>query len=122
MFWNGSHWKVDDTKKVKDFATQTARQIYKEVAAINDDAERAALAKWAKASQAAARIAAMLELAKCNQTIATGLDELDRAPWLFNCANGTINLKTGDFYEATPSDLITKSSPVIYDPNANCPI
>lgn len=122
LLWNGSHWDVDTTNKVKDFATQTVRNIYKEVAAINDDTERAALAKWAKASQAAPRIAAMLELAKCNQTIATGLDELDCNPWLFNCANGTINLKTGDFYEAKPSDLITKSSPVIYDPNANCPI
>lgn len=122
LLWNGSHWEVDTTNKVKDFATQTVRNIYNEVAAINDDTERAALAKWAKASQAAPRIAAMLELAKCNQTIATGLDELDSNPWLFNCANGTINLKTGDFYEAKPSDLITKSSPVIYDPNASCPI
>jgi putative DNA primase/helicase len=122
LLWNDSYWAVDITNRVKDFATQTARNIYNEVAAINDNTERTELVKWAKVSQAAPRINSLIELAKCNQTIATDLDELDSDPWLFNCANGTINLKTGDFYEAKPSDLITKSSPVIYDPNASCPI
>jgi P4 family phage/plasmid primase-like protien len=43
-------------------------------------------------------------------------EELDSDPWLFNCANGTINLKTGEHYPHRSSDLITDISPVTYIP------
>jgi putative DNA primase/helicase len=40
---------------------------------------------------------------------------------LFNCQNGTINLRTGKLRSYRRSDLITKLSPVEYDPKAECP-
>jgi len=49
-------------------------------------------------------------------------DELDNNIWLFNCRNGTINLKTGKLQKHNPDDLITKCAPVIYDPTAECPL
>ena len=42
----------------------------------------------------------------------------DSNPYYFNCANGTLNLETGEFHEHRAEDFITKASPVTYDPKA----
>ena len=49
------------------------------------------------------------------------MKDLDRDRELFNCTNGTLDLRTFTFREHEPADFITKVSPVIYDPKANCP-
>ena len=41
--------------------------------------------------------------------------------YLFNCKNGTLDLRTMEFREHRPDDFLTKVSPVIYDPEADCP-
>src|SRR5262249_502237 len=48
-------------------------------------------------------------------------DQLDRDPWLLNCANGTVELRTGRLREHRHGDYLTKLSPVPYDPNARAP-
>src|SRR5947208_2185493 len=50
------------------------------------------------------------------------VDELDQNPWLLNCANGTVDLKTGELRGHDPKDLITKLAPVPYDPDARSPL
>lgn len=39
--------------------------------------------------------------------------------YLFNCQNGTTNLKTFEFKEHDTNDYITKMSNVIYNPRAS---
>jgi putative DNA primase/helicase len=46
---------------------------------------------------------------------------LDQDPWLLNCANGTLDLRTGTLREHDQADLITKLCPTSYDPSATCP-
>ncbi len=48
--------------------------------------------------------------------------DFDKNKELFNCQNGTLNLKTFEFTEHTPNDLLSKISNVVYNPNAKCPI
>jgi len=38
-------------------------------------------------------------------------DELDVNPWLLGCANGVIDLRTGELRDGRPEDLISKASP-----------
>lgn len=45
----------------------------------------------------------------------------DRNKYLFNCANGTLDLSTLEFRPHDPEDFITKVSPISYDPDAICP-
>ena len=45
----------------------------------------------------------------------------DRDIYLFNLANGTLNLRTLEFREHRAEDYLTKISPVVYDPEADCP-
>lgn len=44
----------------------------------------------------------------------------DNKPELFNCLNGTLNLKRGKFYKHNPKDMLTKVASVNYDPKAEC--
>lgn len=48
-------------------------------------------------------------------------EDFDRDPWLFNCKNGTYDLKNGYFRAHSPNDLMSKMSNVFYDENAESP-
>jgi putative DNA primase/helicase len=85
-------------------------------------AEATAVLNWCIKSEDARRINAMLEMAKSEPGIAITTDELDRDPWLFNCPNGTLELKTGRLREHRREDYITKLCPVAYDPCAQAPM
>jgi putative DNA primase/helicase len=64
----------------------------------------------------------MVTLASTEIDIAVEASRLDADPWLFNVANGTLNLKNGKLQDHDRMDFITKTSPVVYDPNAKCPV
>ena len=46
--------------------------------------------------------------------------EFDADPYLFNCQNGTLHLKTMEFLPHDANDKLTKISQVAYDPSARC--
>ena len=48
-------------------------------------------------------------------------EDFDKDPWLFNCKNGTYDLKNGYFRKHNPDDLMSKMSNVFYDENAESP-
>ena len=48
-----------------------------------------------------------------------GMADFDRDPYLFNCLNGTLDLKTRQFRAHRPGDLLTMLSGVAYDPGAD---
>ncbi len=60
-------------------------------------------------------------LTEARPYLAVGMDELDGDPWLVNCQNGTLDLRTGRLKGHDPADRITKIVPVEYDPGATCP-
>jgi putative DNA primase/helicase len=60
----------------------------------------------------------LLQVARHRPELEVALAELDRHPLLLACANGTLNLETGELRPHDPADLLTRSSPVAYDPHA----
>lgn len=50
------------------------------------------------------------------------LADFDRDKWIYNCQNGTLNLKTREFHKHNPDDMLSKVSNVFYDPAATCPL
>jgi putative DNA primase/helicase len=57
-----------------------------------------------------------------SKTTATTGDGFDQNPWLLACANGVVDLRTGELYPGQPSDYISKASPVEYPGiEAPCP-
>lgn len=119
--WSGSHWKRDTTGEVTRLAKRCVRGIIDETRDEDDDARRSALLKWAASSESAARIDAILRMAQSEPAIAMNFDAFDADPMLFNLANGTIDLRTGQLREHRRDDLLTKMSPVAFDPSATLP-
>lgn len=120
LVWDGTRWAKDETGEVDRRAKATVREMYIEVRNEPDESRRTALAKHAMRSESKTRIAAMIALAESEASVIVRPSELDSDPWLFNCANGTIDLHTGELLPHRREDLITKRSPVAYDPDAEC--
>ena len=118
LTWTGQRWEKDLTEQVNEAAILTVRNIYREVADCDDRMQRDALLKHAKASESRAKIESMVSLAKSSQEMLIRTEELDSNPWLFNVANGTLNLKTRELQPHNLYDYITKYSDVNYDPSA----
>jgi putative DNA primase/helicase len=122
LVWNGQKWGHDDLGKVNVMAKATIRKILEEAASAYDQTERIELAKWAIKCESAQRVKALLELVWFEPRIPILPGVLDPDVWLFNCPNGTIDLRTGLLRRHDRSDLITRMSPVEYDPAAKCPL
>ena len=94
------------------------RGIFHEAADAESADAQKAITKWALASQNESRINAMLSQSK--PYLAIGMEELDRDPWLINCQNGTLDLRTGKLKRpATPLTASPRSSRQEYDPEGS---
>jgi putative DNA primase/helicase len=114
--WTGQRWAEDDTGEVMRRAKATAIGIYAEAAYTTDEDRRKALAKWASQSESDSRLRSMLHLAQSELPIQ--IEAFDVDPYLFNCESGTIDLRSGEVRKHRRSDMLTKLSPVAYDPEA----
>jgi putative DNA primase/helicase len=119
LCWDGKRYSWDERGEVVKLAHTTARSIFHEAAEAEGEDEQKAITKWALASQNESRINAMLSQAR--PYLAVGIEDLDRDPWLVNCQNGTLDLRTGKLKAHDPADRITKIVPVPYDPGAPSP-
>ncbi|MDX2223593.1 MAG: phage/plasmid primase, P4 family [Rhodospirillaceae bacterium] len=133
--WARTHW---DFARGAEIAAQTAAAVQDammaEVKALiaagrwpnekpaDFDKRIGAAFGWAIQSGNAHRRDAMLTWARPDLTVLP--DEMDSVPLLFNCANGTLDLTDParvKLRKARPADLISRASPVRYDPTARCP-
>lgn len=136
LAWDGQHWDFNRDGEIFRKASATVRSMYQEAsmlesiaAGIEDDGQREstskaaeALSKWARKCEAKERINALISLAESRPGIAVLPEQLDSDPWLFNCANGTIDLKTGELKPHDQSQMLTKLAPVKYEPGMISPL
>ncbi|MBA3481852.1 MAG: PriCT-2 domain-containing protein [Pirellulales bacterium] len=115
--FNGRRWKEDTSGEVMRLAKRTADDIYRETSEIPNPDKQKALAAWAKASHSRSRLEAMIELAKSELPIPVSHESLDSHPYLLNCENGTVDLRTGQLRPHDPGDLLTKTTGVEYPDN-----
>jgi putative DNA primase/helicase len=119
--WAGCRWAKDDTGGVMRLAKDTVRRILDEAAVELDDDRRKNVANHGIRSQSEPRLRAMIKLAETEPEIVVRPDDLDADPNLFNVRNGTIDTRTGELRPHDRNDLITKMSPVEYNPDAKGP-
>ncbi len=140
LMWDGRRWQVDAgaaaTRMAKEtiaalagWAAERVAAVAKQIeAAVDDEAKLRAQLKeatkmmaWCLKSEAAPRVHAMLDMAKSEPGIPILPEALDLDPWLLNCPNGTLDLRTGELREHRRDDHITKLCPTPFDPDATCP-
>ena len=119
MTYPNGRWNEAVCGEAVECAKRTVRRIYREAEEAPEDF-RKPIGKWAVASEAAHRIDAMLDLAKSDPKIVVAANKLDADPWLLNCLNGTVDLRTGKLRPHNPADRITKQCPVAFEPLADC--
>jgi putative DNA primase/helicase len=116
--WDGQRWSEADGPYRE--AEACAKLLRDEGVRMGGEVGKA-LESWGRQSGNHGRIKACIDLASHRAAVRIDAAELDADPWLFNCANGTIDLRTGQLRPHERGDLITKASPVAFDPTATCP-
>jgi len=122
--WDGTRWNADRTSEIFRLALKTIRNILVEASKTKDSDhnQRDALAKWSLSCESRSRLENMVALAAKEKRVSTTCSAFDQSPWLFNCLNGTYDLETNTFRTARREDLLSKRSPVAFDPHATCPL
>lgn len=120
--WSGCKWSTDNTGEIQRLAKTTVRSIYAEAAKVAEEEAAKALAKHAFNSQSAKRLKDMVELTKSEPGIPVLSDEMDADPWLLNCTNGALDLRTGKLLPHDPARLLSKSVATVYAPDIPCPL
>ena len=118
--YDGCVWRPDENElAVFELSKSLADKLLIFALQIKDEDTRTRYIKNVQKLQFRKNRRTMIEDAKSVYPVA--MDIFDRDHYLFNCRNGTLDLRILQFREHDPKDFITKSSPVRYDPNASCP-
>jgi len=133
LVWDGRRF-ARDSKAAREFAKVISDDIRAEITVMANaidmrDPKSAvmfqqyvdALNKWSKLSASTRGLDNILTEANTTPGINGNALEFDVDPWLLNCLNGTIDLRTGELMSHNPDHLITKLTPIEYDPDALCP-
>jgi putative DNA primase/helicase len=124
--WDGRRYQYDPaTVHARKLAHETIRTMLGHAFDMpkrnKDEADlRKAIIKFCVGSGNTGKVNGMLSQAEPNSAVTT--DDLDRDPWLLNCANGTLDLRTLELRSHSQGDRLTKLAPVAYRPDAKCPI
>jgi putative DNA primase/helicase len=121
LYWDETHWRIDNTGETARKAAEVVRQILSLSATLPEEGKQKAMASFARRCESAARLGSLLALAQSQAQLAVTADAFDSDPWLFNTQNCMIDLKTNQALPHDPLRLVTKLSPIVYDPAATCP-
>ena len=120
LHWTGTHWQRDTSGEVMRLAKQTVKNLVQRIHLLSDEQQIAELLAHIRTSLSTHKLKAMMENAQSEHGIAVQPDQLDVDPWLLNCANGTLDLRTGTLRPHRQEDMLTRCLPIAYDPEARC--
>ena len=116
LVWDGKRWCKDAAGVIFQKYKQMTRMLHAQAVG------NAGLEKFARESEAMKHALASLAYTRSHPGIPVSASELDQQPYLLNCPNGVVDLKTQTLLPHAKDFLITKLCPVVYDPRAACPI
>lgn len=115
-------WLLDEDGSLIHAAFEAFLQVEGTAALAESDPDRRARrTKAALKLQSRKTIDAVLALVKRLPGVPIRYSEFDATAHLFQCANGVVDLRTGDFRPAAREDFCLRKSPVAFDPEATCP-
>lgn len=117
--FDGKRWHKDTKFMVLTLAKKTIEQMHRDARALPSDESRRAFRVHALASERAARLEAMIYLAR--NELAIESTSFDSHPMLLNVLNGTVDLKNGKLREHRAEDYLTQMAPVEFSADKTCP-
>lgn len=121
LVYERGRWGERKPDKVLAMTKKVIAKIWEDVAELPDGGLKDAVRKHAIKTESRVARKAMIDLVMAETGIAISLSDLDRDRWLLNVKNGTLDLRAGKLQSFNRDDLITKLSPVSWDPAAKCP-
>lgn len=121
MFWDGTRFAVDQTDSTIERMVEIRQDIIREAAAFGDDENRRAKALLKEVARLTSLNAKESAIRHARSKLPVLNNELDANPYLFNCANGTIDLANWQFRSHDRSDKLSKRSTASYEPKATAP-
>ena len=110
-------WQPDTGNlRAMKYCMDLANLMYTFALEIKDEDKRKSYMKYASRWQSHSNRVNILKDAQVHHPIAYG--SFDADIYIFNCQNGALHIDTGEFTEHRSTDLLTKKSPVVYDPTA----
>jgi putative DNA primase/helicase len=129
--WDEKRWEYDVenlivTKLAIDAMEEMKVDIGEQLKSVTDRHKAAVLYKmynWAIGSHSAGKITAMVNVSKAFPQIVKDLSRLDdsNTDFLINCANGTLDMRTGKLSPHDSKQFITRLVHHNYNPKAKCP-
>lgn len=116
LVWDGTRWCPDVTGQAARWMKVIARRITTDALAITDADKRRSALRDAKRGESSSGIAGALTLASTEDEVAIAHDALDADPFLLNCVNGTLDLRTCELRAHDPADLLSKITGASYRP------
>jgi putative DNA primase/helicase len=121
LAWDGTRWAQDRDGQAQRWMKAIARRVTADALAEKDDDLRAALLREAKRGESSHAVNGALALAGTERAVAVSPGRLDADPYLLNCANGTLDLRTRELRPHDPADLLTKVTRAAWVPEATSP-
>ena len=126
LVWAADRWVIDQTGVTNRYIEAVIEEMHRYAEGLPDQSEeeqafRGSWLRWWKSSSTDSRIRAVKSVAATRPAIPVLPEELDADPWLLNCLNGTLDLRTGELQPHSKADLITRRCPIEYRPAAECP-
>jgi putative DNA primase/helicase len=122
LIWEGTRWQGDATGQAARWMKSVARGMTAAALGIGDKDERRAALRIAQRGESSAAIAGAMRLAATDARIAVTVEQLDADPFLLNCANGVLDLRTMTLGPHDPSLLLTKRTGAAYRPGEAAPV
>ncbi|MCA8989363.1 MAG: hypothetical protein KDA78_17065, partial [Planctomycetaceae bacterium] len=116
LIWDGTRWKKDETLQIFLKAYSVGDYWFRKLSRISDKEMQKYCLSHAQRASNTRGIEAFLKQAQSQAGITP--DWLNRDPWLFNCPNGTIELRTSRLRAHCRSDFITTLCPTAFNPEA----
>ena len=113
LVWDGKRFQIDQSGAARRLASDVPDLMWKEARLTGQERTLNFVAKSASNSSQVA----MLTCAQSLMPIEP--DEMDSNPWLLNCENGTLDLRTGTLREHRREDCLTKLCPTKFNPDAS---
>jgi putative DNA primase/helicase len=122
LIWHGHRWRPDRDQEIRRLWLEVLSIRYQEAFGIIDSEMRDRTLSAIRAAGATDdAIAAGLRIAAAMEPAATAGDAWDPDPWMLGCENGLVDLRTGELRVGQPTDMISRSTRLEYDPGATCP-
>ena len=125
FLYDGKRWRLDETEQIREFVKELAKSIYAEKL---EELSAASARDRVAAHKRAISAHGLLQRRKLDDVASVARSSLsishhrfDADPYLLNCANGTLDLRTLKLRQHSRDDFVTKSVDAEFDMAATCP-